>query len=448
MIGRLLKYAPWAAGIPLVLAEPEAVSFDRLTYHRAPKALPAGAVSEDWPRFLGPRHDLHSKETKLLKSFPEGGLRKVWEVERGTGHAPPVVAGTRLVMFHALNGREVIECLHPETGKRYWKFDYAVRLGSSFGIEDAPRSGPVIDGDLVFVVGVRGDLHCLDLGSGKVIWKKNLEKEYGPAPLFFGRGGCPLVHGEQLIVNVGGKICVGGFDKRTGRLLWSTKHQWNASYASPVPAILHGKERILVFTGGMVDPPTGGLLSINPENGKADEAFPWRARMFASVNAASPVVAGNAVFVTESYTEGGALVDFAADGTAKLRWKAERFGSQFATPVAHEGYLYGVDGTGGTEIVCYEIKSGREMWRDSMDLEGARLGRASLLHVDGAFLCLGAQGTLLWLDLSPKGAKTLSKAQLFRAPETWGVPPVSRGLLYVNRNAFGARLICYDLRGQ
>lgn len=170
--------------------------------------------------------------------------------------------------------------------------------------------------------------------------------------------------------------------------------------------------------------------------------------MFASVNAASPVVAGDAVFVTESYTEGGALVDFAADGTAKLRWKAERFGSQFTTPVAHEGYLYGVDGTAGTEIVCYEIKSGREMWRDSMDLQGARLGRASLLHIDGAFLCLGAQGTLLWLDLSPKGAKTLSKAQLFRAPETWGVPPVSRGLLYVNRNAFGPRLICYDLRGQ
>ena len=188
MIGRLLKYALWAGGIPLVLAEPEAVSFDRLTYHKAPKALPVGAVTEDWPRFLGPRHDLHSKETKLLKMFPEGGPRKVWEVERGTGHAPPVLAGTRLVMFHALNGREVIECLHPETGKRYWKFDYAVRLGSSFGIEDAPRSGPVIDGDLVFVVGVRGDLHCLDLGSGKVIWKKNLEKEYGPAPLFSGEG--------------------------------------------------------------------------------------------------------------------------------------------------------------------------------------------------------------------------------------------------------------------
>ncbi|MED5419119.1 MAG: hypothetical protein VYA27_10465, partial [Verrucomicrobiota bacterium] len=94
------------------------------------------------------------------------------------------------------------------------------------------------------------------------------------------------------------------------------------------------------------------------------------------------------------------------------------------------------------------IKSGRERWRDGIDIRGARLGRAGLLHVDGAFLCLGAQGTLLWLDLSPKGAVILSQTQLFRAPETWGVPIVSRGLLYVNRNSFGPRLVCYDLRGE
>ena len=126
-----------------------------------------------------------------------------------------------------------------------------------------------------------------------------------------------------------------------------------------------------------------------------------------------------AVFITEAYTEGGAFVEFAEDGSASIRWKAERFGSQFATPVAHEGYLYGVHGTGGTEMVCYEIESGKEMWRDSIDLEGARLGRASL-HVDGAFLCIGAQGTLIWLDLSPKGARIISQTQLFRAPETGG----------------------------
>lgn len=433
-------------GTPTAQSEPEA--FDRLTFHAKPNELSPDARTEDWPRFLGPRHDLHSRETKLLKTWSSKGPKVIWEVKRGSGHAPPVIVGDRLVFIHELGGKEVVECLHPETGKRHWKHEYVVKLGSGYGIDDAPRTGPVIDGDLVFTVGVRGDLHCLNLKTGKVVWHTNLDTKYGPAPLFFGRGSCPLVHGDQLIVNVGGKVCVASFHKRTGDLLWSAKHEWHASYASPVPATIHGKERILVLTGGMVRPPAGGLLNLDPKDGSLHEAVPFRARMFASVNAASPVPTGNSVFVSEAYTEGGALIDYAADGAAKVRWKAPRFGSQFTTPVAHEGHLYGIDGSGGTQLVCYAIKNGKQMWRDDLELKDARLGRASLVHLDGAFLCLGAQGTLLWLDLSPKGAKILSEAQLFHAPETWGVPTVSRGLLFVNQNAMGSRLLCYDLRAK
>ena len=425
----------------------ETESFDRLRFFAPPKPLSQAAKTEDWPRFLGPRHDLHSQETKLLKSYPPSGPEKVWEVERGSGHAPVVVSGDYLVMIHILDGKEVIECLQPETGKRHWKFEYPVRLGSNYGIKDASRAGPVIDNDLVFTVGVRGDLHCFDLRSGKVIWKKNLDEAVGKAPLFFGRGSCPLVDGEQLIINAGGDYSVVSLNKRNGEMLWGTKHDWHASYASPVSATIHGKQQILVFAGGMVRPPTGGLMSIDSQTGQLNATFPWRARMFASVNAASPVVVGNSVFVTESYTEGGAMVGFNPDGSAELLWKAPRFGSQFSTPIAHEGYLYGIVGTGGTELVCYDLESGQELWRDGIELKEARLGRASLIHIDGSFLCIGAQGTLLWLDLNPQGATILSESQLFLAPETWGVPTVSQGLLFVNKNSMGSKLICYDLRG-
>ena len=428
----------------LVFAEP--TDFDRRLFHAPPKPLSPEAVTEDWPRFLGPRHDLHSRETELLKSWPADGPNRVWEVERGNGHAPAVVSGNYLVMIHELNGSETIECLEPETGKQHWIHDYPVELGSSYGIADAPRSGPVIHGELVFTVGVRGDLICFDLEKGNVVWSRNLDEVYGPAPLFFGRGSCPVVHGEQLIVNIGGQMCVASFHIRTGKLIWKMEHEWHASYASPVPAMLHGEDRVLVFAGGMVRPPTGGLLSIDPDTGALDSDFPWRARMYASVNAASPVVVGNSVFITEGYSEGGVLIDFAPDGSSTLRWKADRFRGQFTTPIAHEGYLYGVDGTAGTEVVCYDIASGREMWRDGIYLKDARLGRASLLRVDGAFLCIGGQGTLLWLDLNSTGAKILAETQLFQAPETWGVPTVNRGLLFVNQNATGSRLICYDLR--
>ncbi len=202
-------------GLNLVAA-PEA--FDRLQFHAPPKPLFSEAVTEDWPRFLGPRHDLRSRETNLLKSWSATGPNRVWEVERGSGHTPVVISGDYLVMIHTLEGREVIECLHPKSGKRYWKHDYAVELGSNYGIVDASRAGPVIDGDLVFTVGLRGDLNCFELASGDIVWKINLDDAYGTAPLFFGRGSCPLVYGDQLIVNVGGDACVASFDKRTGAL--------------------------------------------------------------------------------------------------------------------------------------------------------------------------------------------------------------------------------------
>lgn len=427
-------------------SEPE--NFDRLTFHKSPKPLPKDAVVDDWPRFLGPEHNLHSKETKLLKSWPESGPQLVWEVARGTGQASPVVANGRLVLFHELEGRETIECLDAETGRRYWIHDYPVTLGSSYGIADATRAAPVIDDDLVFTVGARGDLTCIEMDTGSVAWQLNLDRAFGKAPLFFARGGSPLVVDDQLIVNSGGDACVVSLDKRTGSVIWKSEREWQASYASPVPAMIHGKLRVLVFAGGMTNPPTGGLLSIDPSNGAIEGVFPWRARQFASVNAASPVPLENAAFITESYSEGGAMVGFDSDGAASELWLAPRFRGEFVTPVAHEGHLYGVSGTAGTEIVCYEVSTGRELWRDGMDLDNARLGRASLMRVDDAFLCIGDQGTLLWLDLSPQGASIQAQAQLFRAPETWGVPALSRGLLYVNQNAMGSRLICYDLRGE
>ena len=443
----------------LLAQEPKA--FDRLTFHNSPNALSPQAKTSDWPRFLGPSDNGHSPETHLLGEFNPTGPNRVWEVKRGRSHTAPVIVGDRLVFIHEINGTEIIECLHPETGQRYWKIEYPVDIRQSYGITDAPRSSPVIDkkSGLVFTLGVRSLLQAIELKTGKILWKQNINESIGEAPFFFGRGSCPLVYGDHLIINTGASgACVVALNKKTGDIVWKTPHEWNASYASPIVAKIHGKDRILVFAGGMTDPPHGGLLSIDPSNGKIDDAFPWRATMFASVNAASPVIAGpGQVFITEGYNRGGAMVAIDSEMRMSKQWESLKFASQFQTPVYDNGYLYGFSGssTGGTELVCYDAKNGKEQWREGFgdlsvpfqnrDLR-LQLGRASLLRVDGKFLCLGVQGTLLWLDLSPKGAKILSKNQLFYSPETWAPPALSRGLLYVSENGTEPKLICFDLR--
>jgi outer membrane protein assembly factor BamB len=257
-----------------------------------------------------------------------------------------------------------------------------------------------------------------------------------------------------------------GFDKTTGSEVWRAGKDWGPSYASPIPAVVHGKRRVFVFAGGESNPPTGGLMSIDPSNGRVDFVFPWRSRSYESVNASCPVVFDNKVFVSASYRTGGALVEIRPDFTHRQVWTTQEFGLHFNTPVYKNGYLYGFDGRNEPDasLACVDASNGKVVWRETpewtetIEAGGPRqtqvVGtyRGSLLAVDGQFLCLGELGHLLWLDLTPKGYKELSRARLFYARESWGLPVLSRGLLYVGQNTrdilTGARprLLCYDLR--
>jgi outer membrane protein assembly factor BamB len=258
-----------------------------------------------------------------------------------------------------------------------------------------------------------------------------------------------------------------GIDRTTGASVWTCGDQWGPSYASPVPATIHGKSRVFVFAGGESRPPTGGLLSLDPATGALDFSFPWRSHSYESVNAASPVVIGDQVFITASYMTGGALLDIAADFTAKPAWTSDDFGCHFCTPLYRDGYLYGFHGRNepDVEFACIEVKTGkvawseRPEWQDSLVEHGARrevamsIFRGELISVDGSCLCLGEQGHLLWLDLNPTGYKENARTWLFAAPESWTPPVISHGLLYICQNRPGydgtpARLLCYDLRAE
>jgi outer membrane protein assembly factor BamB len=215
---------------------------------------------------------------------------------------------------------------------------------------------------------------------------------------------------------------------------------------------------VLVFAGGESRPPTGGLLVIDAASGAVLGAAAHRADIAESVSASTPVIASAdpgrpaRVFVSESYSAGGAVFDIAPDFSIKPAWKAENFGIYWMTPLVKDGCLFGFAGQSErlSELVCQDIATGKELWRSDL---GGGYGRASLLAVDGGVLCLGEFGDLAWLELSRTGASVKSHAKLFDAPETWTPPAISRGLLYVSQNEAGAhgtkpRIVCYDLRGE
>lgn len=437
-----------------------------VTFHAPPVAPAADAVTSDWPCVLGPTHNEVSPETRLLAAFPKAGPKLVWEMNKGEGYAAPAVRGDRLILFHRVKDEEVADCLNALTGDRYWRSAYPTAYLDEYGYCNGPRSSPTISADSVYTAGAEGKLRCLDLESGTLRWQHDLKAEYKLKQNFFGVGSSPLLAGDVLVVNVGaaGGPCVVGFDARSGKVRWTAGKQWGPSYASPVPATLHGKRRVLVFAGGRSNPPTGGLMCIDPQNGKVDFEFTWRGTVRESVNASSPVVIGNQIFVSECYGSGGALLDVAPDMTCKPAWTNPTFGTHFMSAVAKDGYLYGVDGHGPADafIVCVDQKTGREVWRtqpqwnENLGADARELSmgyfRCWLMPVDGRALCLGEYGHLAWVELSPAGFKETSRAWLFAAAETWTPPVLSKGLLYVCQSGrdpekkTGLRLLCYDLR--
>ena len=460
MIGGSLASAALAADEPL--SQP--------IYHAAPAALAKDAIVSDWPGVLGPSHNETSPETHLSAGFGPNGPPLVWEISKGEGYAGPAIVGDRLVLFHRIKDDEVIECLSALTGKRNWRYTYPTAYQDEYGYCNGPRSSPTIVGDAVFAVGAEAKLHCLDLATGKLRWQHDLRKEYKLQQEFFGVGASPLVEGNVVVVNVGAKggPCVVGFDVGTGKVVWTAGNQWGPSYASPVPATIHGKRRVLVFAGGKSNPPTGGLLCIDPATGKVDFEFPWRGTVRESVNAASPLVIGDDVFISECYGSGGIMLHLDDAMQPHEVWTNPTFNMHFMSAILKDGYLYGVAGHGPEDafIVCVEQKTGKEIWRKQptwkdnlMGADGPReveLGvfRGWFTPVDRRVLCLGEYGHLLWVDLSPKGYQEISRAWLFAAGETWTPPAVSKGLCYLMqasrdpaRNT-GPRLLCYDLRGK
>jgi hypothetical protein len=432
--------------------------------------LAADAVVEDWPYFLGLRHNGISNETKLNLAWGAEGPKLLWSLPRGTGYASPAIALGKLIYQHRLADNNIIECLDPATGARIWQRSLPVAYQDRYGYNDGPRSSPVIDGDQVLVYNQIGVLRALALADGSDRWSRDVNGDYQVAQNFFGVGTTPLVMGNIIVLNVGGPGGpeVVGLERTTGKTLWTAGNHWGASYATPVPGIVQGKERVFVFAGGESRPATGGLLSIDPLTGTVDFNFAWRSKSYESVNASCPVVVGNQVLVTSSYQTGAALLSIGADMQATTAWTSKDFGVHFATPIHRDGYLYSFAGRNhpDVEMTCIELASGKVMWSEQpqwKDIMEQKTGparevtmspfRGQFVLADGRFVCLGEEGHLLCYDLAPTGFKELHRAWVIKASESWTPPVISHGLLYLCQNQRGqdgspARLLCYDLRGK
>jgi len=359
--------------------------------------------ADDWPQLLGGQRDGIYKGA-LLKEWPANGPSRLWKRPVGEGFAGPAVKDGRIILFHREDHREVIEAIDLKSGETAWKQAYGTGYSDMFGFDNGPRAVPAIHGGTVFTLGAEGTVCATRFSDGKLLWKRDLAKDYDVPTGFFGLVCSPLVDETGVYLNVGGSNGAGilCLDPKEGHERWRATRQ-EASYSSPTFGSLGGSRKVLFLA-------REGLVVLAPSNGKVDQEFTWKARIRESVNAATPIVHNDQIFITASYNTGANLLQY-GDGNLKSIWSGDdQLSSQYATPILKEGHLYGLHGrhdyNPGPVVRCVEWKSGKVLW-SSLPIKPA-----NIMMADGQLLILCETGQLIRARASISKFEETGRAQI------------------------------------
>jgi outer membrane protein assembly factor BamB len=401
-------------------------------------AAASGALlkASDWPQFLGPSRNGLYTGPPIAESWPAGGPRVAWRKQVGAGFAGPAVAGSRVILFHRVGREEVVDALDARTGSVQWHYAYATSYRDDFGFDEGPRAVPVVANGRVYTFGAEGVLSALDLETGRRIWSVETQRRFNVRKGFFGQAGSPLVEDGRVIANVGGSDAgksagIVAFNAETGAVLWTaTDHE--ASYSSPVTGTFGGRKLVLFFT-------RQGLVGLDPSNGAQVFQRPWRSRSQSSVNAASPVVVDDLIFVSATY-ETGATVVRVSGSTLEPLWASDDvLSSHYATSVYHDGHLYGFHGRQefGQALRAVELRTGKVKWTQERFMAG------TLLLAGNRLLILRENGELVLAAATPEAFRPIARAQILQGVVR-AYPAIADGFLYARNSA--DTLVCLDLR--
>lgn len=376
----------------------------------------------DWPRWRGANYDGISTETGWFGGWAKAGPKRLWEASVGTGFSSFAVANGRVFTMGNVKDVDTVFCFDAKTGKEIWKKSYACPVDPN-NYEGGPGATPTVDGSFVYTLSKRGHAFCFDAAKGKIIWSKNLVKDFGVKVPGWGFAGSPLVQGKLVILNAGSAGLA--LEKTTGKLVWHNGKE-AAGYATAAPFTMNGKKLVAIFGAK-------AIVAVQPDTGKEVWRHPWQTSY--DVNAATPIVSGDKVFISSGYGKGCAMLRM-TKGAEPVVWQNKNMRNHFGSCVLWQGHLYGFD---GSRLRCLDARNGKVKWTKK------GLGKGTLMVADGKLIILSDKGRLLIASASADGYRALAHAKILKG-RCWTVPVLAGGRLYA-RNAKGD-VVCLELKGE
>lgn len=393
------------------------------------------ALADDWPQFRGPLRDNVSRETALLKSWPDGGPKRIWlSTNLGAGYSGPAIVGENAFILVQRNDAQWLLCLDANSGKELW----ATRLGGTYLNEfgGGPRGTPTVTGGRVFALGANGEVLCVDSATGKEQWRASLTDLGGKVPVW-GYSESPLVDGPRVLCTPGGEQgAVVALDLKTGQPVWRSKDFTDEAQFTSL---------MLLEKGGVRQ-----YIALNRERmaglAAQDGRLLWQQKFRSGVVVAqSPIVSGDMVYAAAAGGTGCKAVKLIAPDAAEVVYANKVMKNLPGGVVLFDGHVYGYSDSIGW--VCQDWLTGDEVW-SSKELE-----KGSVTIAEGLMYCFTEdKGMVVLAEASPKGWKERSRFLL--APQSehrakqgkvWTPPVIAGGRLYLRDQE---NLFCFNISTQ
>ena len=380
--------------------------------------------SLDWPQWRGPRRDAHVAGFKVPARWP-AQLTKKWSLTVGEGHASPIIVGNRAFVIVRQGNDEHVLCLDMASGKTLWKdvvtapFDSVIFPATRLG--KAPRSTPLWHQGKLYTIGVNGLMTCFDATKGAIVWRKDFSKQF-PIPMpVCGASLSPLIDGKKLYVHAGHEA-TGAFlalDKDTGKELWAWKGE-GPGYTSPQLVTIGGVKQLITASHNL-------WLGLSPEDGKQLWSLANRQNMF-NHNSITPVISNDTVLCGANQRATFALKLTQSAGkwsTAKV-WESRDVTMSTSSPVLDGKRVYVVNEKRRGQLAVMDFATGKITW----ECPGNKGEQVTLFDV-GPVLLVSAQGGEVFAY--QKSGDTLKEIAKYEVADSamWASPAISGNRLLV-----------------
>jgi outer membrane protein assembly factor BamB len=392
------------------------------------------SFAQDWPQWRGPNRDGVVSSFAAPKVWPEK-LKTTWKVPIGIGHSSPIVVGNRVYIFSRQEESEVATCLDLETGKVLWRDAYPTPYmmnPAALSHGKGPKSTPVLSDNKLYTFGISGILSCYGAATGKLIWRKEFSKQFKATSPLYGAASSPLVHNGLVIVHVGGNDsgALMAFDAQTGEVKWSWKED-GPGYASP---IVFGRGA----TAQIVTQSQKSIAGFSAATGAELWRIPFETEYVQNI--ITPVVYKETLIF--SGLDKGTIAIRVARLASKWQpvkvWQNPEVSMYMSSPVVNGDYLFGLSHKRKGQFFCLDARTGKTMWTSN-----GREGDNAAIVAAGQFLFLLTDAAeLLVAKSNPKQLEVIKKYQVAESP-TWAHPVVTaNGILIKDKTTIA--LLSFD----